>query len=247
MQRLAHLSAMTVLLATWALPQLATADVGLTLHSAEYKVKVKMLSGRLRTQLKATEMGYEATHRLEPTGLAKMFAKGMIEETSDFTLTDNGVLPIHYVSHDTLGKKETHAQADFDWSKRSMTGTVNDQPMTETLETLVRDRVSIQYQLMHDLLQGGGNAQYVMFDIDEFKTVDIQSIGTKQVRVPAGQFEAVGIQHQRVNSSRVTTLWCVEELGYLPVIIEQHRKGKRQMRAMLKSYQPTATIIEGRR
>ncbi|MDH3752084.1 MAG: hypothetical protein OEU40_15990, partial [Gammaproteobacteria bacterium] len=58
--------------------------------------------------------------------------------------------------------------------------------------------------------------------------------------VPAGEYEAVGIQHQAEGSKRVTTLWCVEELDYLPVIIEQHRKGKLRVRAVLNKYTPAA-------
>ena len=57
----------------------------------------------------------------------------------------------------------------------------------------------------------------------------------------AGEFNAVGIQHQAENSSRVTTLWCVKELGYLPVVIEQHRKGKLRMRAELSKYAALST------
>jgi hypothetical protein len=33
-------------------------------------------------------------------------------------------------------------------------------------------------------------------------------------------------------------MWCVAELDYLPVIIEQHRKGKLRMRAVLSNYAP---------
>ncbi len=66
----------------------------------------------------------------------------------------------------------------------------------------------------------------------------MKTVGNREVRTPAGKFEAVGIQHQAENSSRVTTLWCVPELGYLPAVIEQHRKGKLRMRAQLKKYSP---------
>jgi hypothetical protein len=76
----------------------------------------------------------------------------------------------------------------------------------------------------------------VLFDIDEFKTLVVRNIGQRKVSTPAGDYTAVGIQHQAENSSRVTTLWCVEELGYLPVVIEQHRKGKLRMRAELSDY-----------
>jgi hypothetical protein len=44
-----------------------------------------------------------------------------------------------------------------------------------------------------------------------------------------------------VNSTRVSTLWFAEELGYLPVLIEQHRKGKRRVRAVLTHYAATDT------
>ena len=238
MQSLARLSAIVVFVAVAGLPQLAVADVRFTPHSAEYKVKISVVSGRLRTQLKATEVGYTATHHVKPTGFVRMFARGEIEEISSFTITDNGVLPVHYVSHDTLSKEPTHAEVDFDWSEHRMSGKVNEAQVTEDLDAFVHDRVSIQYQLMLDLLQDGGSGQYVYFDIDEFKTVNIRFIGTKQVRVPAGRFEAVGVQHQAENSSRITTFWCAEELDFLPVIIEQHRKGKRRLRATLREYTP---------
>ena len=240
-------SGVILILASGLWAPMAIAAPGFTPHSAEYKVKMSVLSGRLRTQLKSTPTGYQATHRVEPTGLAKMFAKGAIEERSSFNVTGNGVLPIHYLSSDTLSKKKTHAEVDFDWSDRSLAGVVNDVAIAQELETFVRDRVSIQYQLMHDLLRGDGrgNEQYVLFDIDEMKTVNIRSIGSKRVKVPAGKFEAIGIQHQRKNSSRVTTLWCVEELGFLPVIIEQHRKGKRRLYATLKTYEPISTGASG--
>ena len=78
-----------------------------------------------------------------------------------------------------------------------------------------------------------------LFDVDKMKVANVRNIGTKQIKVKAGRFEALGIQHQAVGSSRVTTLWCVEELGYLPVMIEQHRKGKLKFRASLLKYTPT--------
>ena len=122
----------------------------------------------------------------------------------------------------------------FDWSASELTGTVNDADVRIALDGIVHDRVAIQYQLMHDLLNGGAHERYVLFDIDEFKTLIVRNVGIRRISTPAGTFTAVGIQHQAENSSRITTLWCVEELGYLPVLIEQHRKGKLRMRAELQ-------------
>ena len=124
----------------------------------------------------------------------------------------------------------------FDCSASEISGTVNDEDVSIVLDGIVHDRVAIQYQLMHDLLNGGPDERYVLFDIDEFKTLVVRNVGERRVSTPAGDYTAVGIQHQAENSSRVTTLWCVEELGFLPVVIEQHRKGKLRMRAELSSY-----------
>lgn len=214
----------------------ATAEPVLTPHSAEYRVKISVLSGKLTTRLDVTERGYAAIHRIEPTGMARVVAGGSIEETSLFDATDDGVLPVHYLSNDTLSRDKTSANIAFDWATRSISGSVNDEPISDTLADIVHDRVSIQYQLMHDLKNGGAHGTYTLFDIDELKTLNITLIGSREFTVPAGKFTAIGVQHQAEGSSRVTTLWCVPELDYLPIIIEQHRKGKLRLRATLSAY-----------
>lgn len=210
----------------------------LTPHSAVYKIKISVLSGRLNTRLMATDAGYEAIHKVVPKGLARLIRNGSIEEASDFAANATGVRPTHYRSSDTLSSNETRADVDFDWSTGTISGTVNDAEFEDVIDDLAYDRVSIQYQLMHDLLNGGASDVYILFDIDVFKTLNVSTIGSRQIKTRAGEFEAIGIQHRAAGSSRVTTLWCVEQLDYLPVMIEQHRDGKLGMRATLIEYTP---------
>ena len=214
----------------------AGAEQALTPYAAEYKVKISVLSGRLTTELRPHADGYEAVHVIEPQGLASMLKNGEISEQSRFTSYADGVRATWYRSEDSLSSDETRAEVTFDWSASEISGTVNDEDVSIVLDGIVHDRVAIQYQLMHDLLNGGPDERYVLFDIDEFKTLVVRNVGERKVSTPAGDYTAVGIQHQAENSSRVTTLWCVEELGFLPVVIEQHRKGKLRMRAELSSY-----------
>jgi hypothetical protein len=214
----------------------AVAELALTPYSAEYTVKISVLSGRLTTELRPLADGFEATHIIEPSGLASVLKSGEINEQSRFTPYADGVRATWYRSEDSLSSDKTRAEVTFDWSTSEISGTVNDEAVRIVLDGIVHDRVAIQYQLMHDLLNGGPDERYVLFDIDEFKTLVVRNIGQRKVSTPAGDYTAVGIQHQAENSSRVTTLWCVEELGYLPVVIEQHRKGKLRMRAELSDY-----------
>ena len=225
------------LLALYAAP--LQAEPLLTPHKATYKIKISVLGGQLDTELRQTATGYSATHIVEPTGMSRMFSRGSIAETSDFDSAADGVRPREYVSDDTLSREEEHARIHFDWDTGEARGTVNGNEVVSVIDGLAHDRVSIQYELMHDLISGNASDKYTMFEIDRLRPVNVQVIGEKTVKVPAGEFQVIGVQHQAEGSKRVTTLWCAEQLGYLPVIIEQHRKGKLQVRATLENYTPT--------
>ncbi len=129
----------------------------------------------------------------------------------------------------------------FDWDAQSVDGAVDGEPFTAKTMPGALDRISVQYALMYDLLNDKLRATYLLQESGEIRTLTVTNIGTKQVKVPFGEFEAVGIQHRTGKSSRTTTLWCVEELGYLPVIIEQYRKGKIKGRVVLDQYVAAAS------
>ncbi len=216
----------------------AMAETVFAPHSAEYDVRISVLGGKLSTRLATTEQGYAAHHVIRPTGMSRMVTRGKIDEYSEFRVTGDAIVPDTYRSHDQITSDKVKADLTFDWDTFTAEGVVNDQEFLFEMGEFAHDRVSIQYQLMRDLKYDATSNSYQLFDIDEMKTLNIKMIGEKQVKVDAGTFDAIGIQHQRVGSSRVTTLWCVAELDFLPVVIEQHRKGKLRMRATLDKYIP---------
>jgi hypothetical protein len=206
-------------------------------HRAEYKVKISIVSGQLNTELRATETGYIATHVVKPKGIAKLRG-GQMYVRSEFATAADGVRPVSFHEVDTIrGDPETRIQ--FDWATNEASGTVGSEAVLRQLDGIAHDNVSIQYELMHDLLNGEPSETYVLFDVDKMRIANVRNVGTREVTTKAGSYEVVGIQHQREGSSRVTTLWCAAELDYLPVVIEQHRKGKLNFRATLSSYSPT--------
>jgi hypothetical protein len=229
---------MLLALAAWATP--LHADASLTPHSATYKVKISVLGGQLNTELRRTETGFEATHTIKATGISRMFASGALQETSRFDAVPTGIKPREYESRDTLTRDRENVSVSFVWDAGEAHGTVNGSEVLSIIEGLAYDRVSIQYEVMHDLINNQASDKYTMFEIDRLRPVNVRIIGEKRIDVPAGEFAVIGIQHQAEGSKRVTTLWCAEELGYLPVIIEQHRKGKLRVRATLTDYKPTA-------
>ena len=213
-------------------------DRGLTPHTAEYKIKISVLGGQLTTRLDRQGSGYRAESSIEATGMSRIIARGAIRENSEFEPSSDGLRPDRFRSNDTLTRGGETVDFTFDWAAGEITGLLNGEEFQTALDGIVHDRVSLQYGLMHDLVNGVYRSEYSLQDAEKFKPLSISNVGTKPVEVPFGQFEAVGIQHQAAGSSRVTTLWCVEELGFLPVIIEQHRKGKLNVRAVLTNYVP---------
>lgn len=227
----------TALIVVFAAGQVA-AENTLTPHTAQYKVRISVISGQLNTELRKTSDGYVANHVIKATGMSRIITRGSMNVTSTFSSGVDGVQPIRFQSVDSI-RKDPDVDLTFDWSSNEVNGTVGDENVLLQLEGIAHDSVSIQYELMHDLMNGGPDKQYVLFDIDKMRVANVSIAAEKQIKTKAGTFTAIGVQHQKEGSSRITTLWCAEELDYLPVVIEQHRKGKLKFRATLVKYTPS--------
>jgi hypothetical protein len=220
-----------------SLAAVTSVAVELTPHQAEYKVRISVVSGQLNTELQASDAGYVATHVVKPIGMSRVITRGRMQVSSEFTAASDGVRPVSYHAIDTI-RDDPEARITFDWESNQARGTVGEEDVVLQLDGLSHDAVSIQYQLMHDLINDRQNASYVLFDVDKMRVANVRNVGAKSVKTTAGQFDVVGIEHQKEGSSRTTTLWCAPELDYLPVVIEQHRKGKLNFRASLTKYVP---------
>jgi hypothetical protein len=234
MKFLTMLSGLAVLALSFPVP----AQHLLTPHTAEYKVRISVVSGRLNTELRKTANGYVARHVIRPTGISRIITRGTMDVTSEFDSRADGIQPVRFQAIDTI-RDEPDVDLRFDWSTNEAIGTVGDENVQIQLDGMAYDSVSIQYELMHDLLNGNPSERYVLFDVGKMRVANVSMVGEKEVVTKAGKFMALGIQHQKEGSSRTTTLWCVKELDYLPVIIEQHRKGKLNFRAKLVKYSPS--------
>lgn len=214
------------------------AAAALTPHHAEYKIKISVLGGILQTNLKNSAEGYEADSHIKATGMARLIARGDITEKSWFEDAAGAIRPSRFVSSDELSKGGEEVDISFDWDNEMVSGLIGGEDFKASIDGILQDRVSLQYALMHDLLNDSVDDTYLLQDAEKLKILSVTNLGAKTVKVPYGSVEAIGLQHRAGTSSRVTTMWFAEDLGYLPVLIEQHRKGKLQVRAMLREYVP---------
>ena len=73
------------------------AVASLTPHTAVYKVKISIASGSLTTTVAEDNDGFRVQSVIQPKGFAGLFFRGVIEENSRFSLSDDGVIPQHLV------------------------------------------------------------------------------------------------------------------------------------------------------
>lgn len=213
----------------------------LTPFQAEYKVRFKGLRGTMSLALEATPDGYRATSRLSPKGFGALFARGELVETSEFSIDDHGLRPTRYTKQDTVGKNDDRVTLLFDWAAGLASGTLNDTELSHDLDEQSVDRASLQYALMLDMMHGRSATTYTMLDSERRKTVVIEQGGERQIEVPLGRFTAQEVRHQSEGSSRRTVLYLADELGYLPVRIEQYKNDKLRVRADLARHSTPST------
>lgn len=204
---------------------------------ATYRVKISALRGEMQMSLTQTDENYSAKSIVVPRGLARIFLRGKIEEQADFTISDGSLEPHHYESVDSIARHDRAISMDFDYVGRRAIGTRNGEPFELPIETMAFDRVSIQYALMLALMHDVEPGIFVMFDNGKSKQLSITNHGPEIIKVPYGKLAIQKIQHEELNSGRVTILWCAESLHFLPVRIEQRKKGKLSVRAELIDYQ----------
>jgi hypothetical protein len=215
----------------------ATAESILPSFTAEYRVKIKILSGRLGMSLSQVDEHYIAKSSVAPRGLTRLLVGGHILEEADFTISDGAIKPNHYESVDTLAGNDSAIVMDFDFAASRATGTRNGEPFELPMNEMAFDRQTLQYGLMLALMYGENPDTFLLFDNGKSKQLSITYHGVDTIKVPYGSLAVRKVQHRTLDSDRVTTLWCAESLNFFPVRIEQRRNGKLAMRAELIHYE----------
>ena len=218
------------------IPYPATAESPLSPFVATYRVKVSGLRGEMRVSLAHADQNYVAKSIIAPRGLARLFVHGTIEEQARFTISDGSLEPHHFDSVDSIARDDKVISMDFDYDGRRATGTRNGEHFELAIESTAFDRVSLQYALMLALMRDVELDTFVMFDNGKSKSLSITDLGPEMTKVPYGQLAIQKIQHAELSSDRVTTLWCAESLHFLPVRIEQRKRGRLSVRAELIDY-----------
>lgn len=202
-------------------PPLLPESVKLTYDVRLYQTEL----GNLVTELKRNGDTYEVQAETRAEGLAAILLGGTLREECSFSISDTmEVKPRHYTIEKEGSGAYSHA-ADFLWEDMKVKyddGKSLDIPLagyvidncTVPYAFAAADKITLkQYPYIHIL--GGKRLRHYE---------DIQ-VSRETVEVPAGEFETVRIDQQRVGSAdKKLSIWVAPAKQNIAVRIEERRK-----------------------
>jgi len=162
-----------------------------------------------------------------PGTLARLFVSKAAVERSVMEIDDAGTRPIDWQLDDGKSSKEDDGELHFDWSRNTVTGVVEGQPVNLTAEPGTQDRSSIQIAVTTALLRGAEPGTIALIDDNRIKRYVYTRKEQATVDSALGKVDTVLYESTREGgSSRTSRFWMAPSLEYLPVRAEQVRKGK---------------------
>jgi hypothetical protein len=213
----AALAAFGVLSRAWA-DELSPfeASYGWSWHGAEVAVSTLKLEHR-----DGSSWVYSSAS--EPRGFGHLYPLHP-KLTSVMRITDQGVQP---QSFNASGGGEDHdADVVFNWETGRATGTYDGVKIDLPIKPGVQDDLSIQVELMVDLLRGRTPDALWMIDKNSVREYGYQREGESTIQTPFGPVATVIYSSHHIGSPRTTRFWCAPSMGYLPMRVEQKRIDK---------------------
>ena len=237
-----HILALLLLCATWAVSAATPAPAA---FSASYTVhKGNILLGEMHRSLsRSADTRYLFKTETYSTGLAALFVKDRIVESSEWEYHNGLMRPLHYSYRKSGGKHERRLEQRFDWGRKlvnSEGSALASSTVPITAGTL--DKLGYQIALMDDLQQGKTELSYTLLDDEETKTYRFQVAGEEILNTPLGRLKTLRVKRvMDPGSKRHTTFWCAPSLGYLLVRLDQHENDKDEFSALIRSVEGLST------
>lgn len=215
---------------------------------ATYSVTYRGLNaGVLTFELKRdTASGhYIYETRANPSALASFFVSGAALERTVMEIGPQagslGVRPLEWKLDDGKSGNKRDGALHFDWSRNTVTGEIEGQPINLTTEAGLQDRLSIQVAVFVSLLRGVEPGTIPLIDDNRVKRYIYARKEAARLDSALGKVDTIIYESTREGgSSRVSRFWMAPSLGYAPVRAEQIRKGKVETVMILTALQRTA-------
>ncbi len=169
---------------------------------------------------------YEYSTVNRARGVFRLAFPDALTEKSRFRVARGHVEPLEYREDNGPGRAKQNVSLTFDWAAHRAQGIAAQKRVDQPLESGTQDPLSVQVELMRDLVAGDVPMHFLLFDHDAAKRYDYTREGTETLDTAMGRLDTVIYRSDRPDSDRVMRLWLAPTLGYLPVQAVRWRKGK---------------------
>ncbi|MET0986377.1 MAG: DUF3108 domain-containing protein [Steroidobacteraceae bacterium] len=195
---------------------------------ATYAVTYRGLrAGNIIFELTRDANGQYVYHSVvQPSMLARMIISPQATEMTRFALTEDGVHPLEWKLDDGESGSEQDGKVTFDVGTQRAQGVIKDKKVDFPLEPHLQDRLSVQMEVIHLLLEGAEPGEIPLVDDERIKRYNYKRTKTEPLKTPVGEFSTIVYESTRPGSKRISRMWHAPALGYIPIRAEQVRDGK---------------------
>lgn len=189
---------------------------------AEYRVgKAGIRVGRSTLRLDAHARGWRYESVTEAQGLLALFVDGPAVERTLLERHGDHLRPLEYHHREPDGDTRVR----FDWAAGEARADTPGGTRTIALEPHTHDQFSAMLTVMQALAAGRTEVRFPGIDDEgEHEPLAFAVEGRATIAVPLGRYDTVRVRRIR-EGKRSTVTWLAPELGWLPVRIEQRRRG----------------------
>jgi len=223
---LPRLAATALLVVSFGLPALAGGTdlpAPLVPFKAEYRVTNGTIrAGHTRISLQPDAQGWRYESVTEAEGLFSLFVDGPATERTILEPHDGALRPLEY---DHLEADGDRTVVRFDWEAGRAHIRTPDGERNLPLAPDTRDPFSAILAIMQAAAAGRDHVAFPgINDKGKPDPLRFERMGTERIKVPFGTFDAVRVRRIR-DDKRSTVTWLAPRIGWIPVQIEQRKKG----------------------
>ena len=235
--RALQLSLAAVAAMLWAVPSGATDQMTPRGFVITYEVRFAAFRGDLTLELEQQDGDdYRIRATTAARGIVRMFmGKDSVEE-SNFTFTDGRLISRDYKLDDGGDAAKNDTEINFDWEAGIARSVYEQEPAELPLEGEVYDRISADVVTIMDLRSGNPPRTLYIAEKNAVREYTFEAQGNETIEFQGGEIDTVKFLRTRTGSSRPVMIWYAPELDYLPVQMEQFKRGKSQVTFTTKSY-----------
>ncbi len=161
---------------------------------------------------------YASTTR--PRGIGRLYPLRP-DLRSLMRIDSDQVTPLHFKA---TGSGHAHdADVSFDWDKSRATGLYEGTTIDLPISPGVQDDLSVQIDLLTQLLAGKTPDHVLEIDKDGVRKYDYQREGEEQLDTEIGRIDTTIYASHHEGSPRTTRFWCAPSMGYIPLQVQQKR------------------------